>query len=458
VPIWLSALITLSLLVLLSGLAFSASYYVAPTGNDEDAGTQEKPWLTLQHAVDQVAPGDTILVESGTYAGCQMGRSGAADAPCTLKAAPGAKVIVDRPGDGNRRRSIIEVGTHREITSYWVVEGLEVMNAPRWGINLGRTDHVTVRNCVVHGCGLTGIFTSFSDHTLIESNESYGNHEHGIYHSNSGDYPILRGNRSHHNDGCGIHMNGDLNMGGDGIISHAVVEDNVIWENGKPRGGSAINCDGVSDSIIRNNLCYENHASGISLYAIDAAEGSSRNLVCNNTVVVAKDGRWALNIPWWQRRPAPVGNRAVNNILLSLNPDTGAIVIWGKEALAESDHNVVTDRFALDGVIAKEMAMPRGEDDHSPEGGRSPRPLRDWRKHGYDAHSRIAASHALFVDPAHGDYHLHSGSPAIGAGRQLPEVTADLEGRSRKGRKGWEAGCYLASPPGAGEAAGPRRK
>ena len=280
-PAWSVVLVSLAALALLSCPAVAATYYVAPTGDDTNPGAKAKPWLTLQHAVDQIAPGDTILVESGTYAGCQMRKSGTPEAPCTLKAAPGAKVIVDRRGPESRRRSIIEIGTHREVTSYWVVEGLEVVNSPMWGINLGRTDHVTVRGCTVHDCHQTGIFTSFSDHTLIENNESYGNHEHGIYHSNSGDYPIIRGNRSHHNDGCGIHMNGDLNMGGDGIISHAIVENNVIWENGKPRGGSAINCDGVSDSIIRNNLCYDNHASGISLYAIDATEGSSRTVVCN---------------------------------------------------------------------------------------------------------------------------------------------------------------------------------
>ncbi len=440
---WTALLVAASVLGLASA-ALPGTYYVAPSGDDGHPGTHVLPWATLQHAVDQAAPGDTILVQAGTYAGCQMRRSGAPDAPCTLKAAPGAKVVVNRLGEQNHRRSIIEVGTHREVTSYWVVERLEVVNSPMWGINLGRTDYVTVRNCVVHDCHQTGIFTSFSYHTVIENNESYHNHEHGIYHSNSGDYPIIRGNRSHHNDGCGIHMNGDINMGGDGIISHARVENNVIWENGKPRGGSAINCDGVSDSIIRNNLCYENHASGISLYAIDGAEASSRNVVCNNTVVMASDGRWALNIAWWQRRPAPVGNRVFNNILLSRNPSTGAIVLWGKEGLAESDHNVVVDRLAMDAVIPKEAAMPKGEDDHSQEGGRNALSLREWRKQGYDAHSRTAALDSLFVDPAHGDYHLRPKSPAIGAGEARPEVTTDLEGKARAGRRGWEAGCYAA--------------
>jgi len=94
--------------------------------------------------------------------------------------------------------------------------------------------------------GTWGIFTGFSYNILIENNNcSNSQDEHGIYHSNSGDYPIIRGNTCHHNNGCGIHMNGDISMGDDGIISYALVEGNTIYENGFD-GGSGINGDGVS--------------------------------------------------------------------------------------------------------------------------------------------------------------------------------------------------------------------
>src|SRR5207244_2669214 len=110
----------------------------------------------------------------------------------------------------------------------------------------------------------TGIFTAFSNHPVIQNNVSYSNGEHGIYHSNSGDYPTIRANQIHHNHAAGIHMNGDKSQGCDGIISFATVEKNVIFENGLG-GGSGINCDGVDSSTFRNNLLYANHASGISL-------------------------------------------------------------------------------------------------------------------------------------------------------------------------------------------------
>src|SRR5205823_11597270 len=164
---------------------------------------------------------------------------------------------------------------------------------------------------------LTGIFTAFSSNVLIQGNETDHNGEHGIYQSNSSVYPSIRANKSHHNASAGIHMNGDISQQpGNGLVQFATVENNVIWENGA-KGGSGINCDGVDDSIFRNNLLYSNHASGISLYVIDGAHGSSRNLVYNNTILMASDGRWAVNIPksGSKRVASPTGNKVFNNIL-----------------------------------------------------------------------------------------------------------------------------------------------
>ena len=45
----------------------------------------------------------------------------------------------------------------------------------------------------------------------------------------------------------------------------------------------------MQNSPIENNLLYNNHASGISLYQIDAAAGSTNNVVVNNTIIMAAD-------------------------------------------------------------------------------------------------------------------------------------------------------------------------
>ncbi len=406
-----------ALIVLVAACAQAAVCYVSTDGSDANAGTSAKPWATLQHAVDTVEPGDTIVVREGSYAGCRIARSGLPDAPCALNAEPGAHVVLDRPGPSSAHDGILEVERYGATIEHWTIEGFEVADSPHSGIDLRHTNHVTVRGCRVHDSAVTGIITSFSEHVVIEGNECYRNHEHGIYHANSADDPTIRANRIHHNDTCGIHMNGDASLGGDGQISRALVERNIIWENGAPRGGSAINCDGVSDSVFRNNLCVNNHASGISLYAGDGAEGSSRNRVYNNTFLMADGSRWVVNIPASRRgKPNPVDNVVRNNVLYTPYAERGSIHVYDPvDAGLQSDHNAVVDRLTTDG-------------------GSTVSSLRQWRTHGLDQHSIKITPEALTCGGEQMDadaFRPRPGSPLIGAGAPLPEVMEDLSGAAR---------------------------
>jgi hypothetical protein len=281
-----------------------------------------------------------------------------------------------------------------------------------------------VRDCTFADNGRWGVFTDFSDDTLVENCESYGAvEEHGIYISNSSDHPTIRRNRLHHNHACGLHMNGDISMGGDGIIAYALVEDNIIYENGAG-GGSGINMDGVTDSLVRNNLLYDNHASGISLYQIDGGSGSRDNRVLNNAILVPADGRWALNIP----NSNDTGNKLFNNIVFNFHSWRGSILI-AEPTLAgfESDYNVVMDRFSVDG-------------------GDTRISLAQWQALGFDTHSIVATPDQLFVDPAAHDYHLKAGSPAIDRGTVLSDVTDDLEGNPRPVGSAYDIGAYEFAP------------
>src|SRR5215475_4763111 len=87
-----------ALALCLASRASAATYYVATSGNDANIGSSTAPWSTLQHAVEAIAPGDTILVRSGTYAGCRIRNSGTPSAPKTLVRDAGAAVVIDTPG------------------------------------------------------------------------------------------------------------------------------------------------------------------------------------------------------------------------------------------------------------------------------------------------------------------------------------------------------------------------
>jgi len=424
------ALLSLTAGLFLSITASANTFYVSTTGADTNPGSLAQPWRTIQKAVDTIAAGDTIIVKPGSYAGCRIGKSGTAGGVCTLMAETVGTVIINSLSPANRHQSLIEIENFTSTIRYWVIDGFECASAQRYGIDLRDTDFITVQNCKAHNSGLTGIFLAFCYHPLIQNNESYSNGEHGVYQSNSGDYPTIIGNKLHHNFAAGLHMNGDRNFTpGDGIISFATVEKNMIWENGAG-GGSGINCDGVSDSIFRNNLLYNNHASGISLYAIDASEGSSRNRVYNNTIVMPSNGRWCVNIPPSSSgQPNPVGNDIRNNILYTSHTFRGSVSIYSASAAGfSSDYNVVVNRFSTDD-------------------GNTNRSLVSWQALGYDQHSIIATPDQLFTNAAANDYTLKSGSPAIDAGVTLSgDVSEDITGAARPRGLQFDIGCYEAAP------------
>ena len=382
-----------------------AAYVVAPTGNDVGPGNASQPWRTLQRAADELLPGDSVTVLAGTYAGFNMTADGTADAPITWHAQSGAII--------NTRNTVTADGINLEGADYVIVEGFRVENTTgtitRAGIRSVTNRGVIIRNNVCDQNGRWGIFTGFSEEVLIENNEtSRSQLEHGIYVSNSADFPIVRGNRIWGNRACGIHMNGDGTQGGDGIITGALIERNVIYDNGAS-GGSAINCDGVQESVIQNNLVYNQHSSGISLYQIDGSAPSSSNVIISNTIVIAADGRWCVNI-----HEAATDTTVMNNILLNNHPTRGSINISADSMPGlVSDYNVLCGRMTTDdGFTIQTLAQ--------------------WNANTLeDGNSLVATIGEVFLNPGNNDFRLSDTSPAREAATTANMPEADLLGAPR---------------------------
>jgi MYXO-CTERM domain-containing protein len=392
------------------GAARADSFHVATTGDDAAAGTSAAPWRTIQRAVRAVSPGDTVIVHTGSYVGFVVDVRGT-DAEPIAFVADGA-VAID--GAATTDRDAI----HVDGASWVRIEGFTVTHAARAGISAIDCDHIALHGNRVDQNGKWGIFSAFCDDLVIEDNEaSRSGDQHGIYASNSADRPVIRHNRIWGNAMCGIHMNGDISQGGDGVISDAVVEDNVIFDNGRA-GGSAINGDGVTRAVIRNNVLEGNHASGISLYQIDGGAPSTGNQVINNTVRMASDARWAINL-----QNGATGNVLRNNILLHPSPSRGAVDLCGACASGlVSDHNAVVGRFSLDGTMVD---------------------LATWRaRTAGDAASFVASEAELFADPGAGDLALRAGSPAIDRGVVDGAPADDVAGTSRPQGAAIDIGAY----------------
>lgn len=406
-------------------VALAETYYVSNDGNDSWPGTSPgSAFATLQHAADICTPGDSILTMDGWYAGFDL-RSGGSESAPVVFATTGDNAWIDR------ENPVTADGINLEGADWVVIDGYNLTGLPGNGIRVVLSDHVTVRNCFCDNCYERGIFTGFADWVTIEYNECQESiDEHGIYHSNSGDHPVIRYNICHHNNGCGIHMNGDESSGGDGIISDAEVYGNIIYENGNA-GGSGINCDGVVESRIYNNLLYMNHSSGISLFRIDGATGSHHVQVYNNLIVQPEDGRWGININNGSNCAT-----LLNNIVLSAHVYRGSISIEPSSLEGfQSDYNLIEDRLSTDG-------------------GDTVITLDEWQALGYGESSAVCTSwSATFADWVNGDYHHAQGSRAVDSGTDEVEavVSDDIQGVPRPQGSGFDMGCYEMYPAGTGE-------
>jgi len=421
-------------------LMLSATYYVSPTGSDSNPGTAAAPFQTLQaganavtadaNAGGGVAAGDTVIVRAGTYAagmilGWNTSASGVANSPITFEAdpaaAPGSVIITGR--DYETMDGIdVEQGSN-----YIVIQGFIINNTS------GSISHAGIRvagaNCVIqnntaNACGDWGIYTSFADYVLIQDNVASNSiNQHGIYVANSTLDPVIQGNQIFGNHDGGLQLNGDASQGGDGLDTGALIQDNIIHDNGTG-GGAAINCDGVQYARIQNNLLYNNHSTGIALFDEDGAAGSIDNVVVNNTIIEASDSRWCINI-----NSGSTGNTVYNNILYNYNSNNGSIEI-SEDSLSGfvSNYNTVDGQFAdyTTGLVMNQA---------------------QWMIFcGQDGNSFIATPAQLFVNPAGGNYHLLAGATAVDAGTSMAAPNQppayDLEGNPRPQGNGYDIGVY----------------
>lgn len=282
-----ACLITAAQLVILLGAsAVATDYAVSPKGSDSAAGTAEAPFRTIGKGLGVLAPGDTLAVAPGVYReSCTLSVTASKESPVVIRG-------VEMPHiEASGRDGIL-------ITdSAWVrIEGLKITGAERAGVLIGGSENVTLRGCILGDNGVWGVQSAMSRHITVEKCEIYGSKkEHGIYFSTT-DYPTATDNRIRDCASCGVHMNGDLSEGGDGMITGATIARNQITGCGSA-GGSAINMDGVEKSLIDANVIDRNLAGGITSFKGDGKSGGSGNTIRGNLIRFAPGvGRFGVQL------------------------------------------------------------------------------------------------------------------------------------------------------------------
>lgn len=428
---------TFILLISFPVSSFAATYYVAATGSsNSNNGSEGSPWATIQYAVDQVSAGDSIVVENGSYDPFHVTTHGTNANRIVVQARNRQAVTIN----GSESYGGRYAGIH--ITSdYVTIDGFRVIAtgspSSERGIRLSGTDGdiregVTISNNYVSNAGWTGITTSFANNVVVEYNEVTGSvGQHGIYVANSGDNPIIRGNYIHNNNQAGLHMNGDQYSGGDGLISNAIVENNVIYNNCTGAWSSAINLDGVANSIIRNNLMFDNPCQGISNFRIDGSSASSNNQILNNTLVMTDAASHALKF-----RNGSTGGYIRNNILIQQGSGDALAVSSDSMSGLDSDYNIIIHTTSASSAV----------EDYSG--------LSNWQSStGQDAHSfSVSGSgtsdilNKIFVNPTTNintaDYSLKSTSAAVDAGATVANASKDINDYNRPLGSAYDIGAF----------------
>ncbi len=432
-----------------------STYYVSPTGSDSNAGTKTSPFATFQNAIKSLHPGDTLDAEPGTYAGLIAGWDtvpatsgdpygyiqGTAGSPVTIQAdptAPAGSVVINSRDNKTRWGIDLEPGCNYVTISGITIKdtgGITDASDRGGGIKATGTND-TINQCdvasIVYGFGLFADNANnivMSDNTITKvGSQGNGNYGHGIYISGSTSGAKLIGNLIYNNDLTGIHINGDASEGGLGLVTNALIENNVIYNNGQ----NAINADGIQSSLIENNLIYNYQSYGICLYRIDASAGSINNVIVNNTIDsgVSSTTDGAIRI-----LDASTGNTILNNILLD-----------GTSIAFRISSN------SVQGTVSNHNVVPASAEIQSDDTGNL-ETFATWQAStSQDKNSFSATPAQLFVNPTGNGYSEISTSPSIGAGTATDAPSTDIVGNARPSSNGYDVGAYefeqsSTSPP-----------
>ncbi len=269
--------------------AANCTHHVAVGGNDDNPGTAQAPWRTIQHAADLAQPGNTVCIHDGIYAEGQvnLSRSGTAAAPITLTSAPGETATLQGKLELSKGVSYISLGG-------FVVSGYDI-----WGVTLiGDNHHVRLSKLNVSG-GEAGIRL-----TEGESDSPPGSGpvsdvivEDSVVRDAAGTAVDCTPGPCDRVTFRRLEISGSglaAGFGGDGLGLEkgrdVLVEDCYIHDN----GGDGIDLNSrdktgnVPGIVVRRNRVARNHLQGIKLWAGGRMEN---NLVWGqglNPVVVGK--------------------------------------------------------------------------------------------------------------------------------------------------------------------------
>ncbi len=408
-------------------------YYVAPTGDDENPGTEAQPWRTIQKAADTLVAGETVLIKEGIYPERVVPRnSGSPNNHIVYAAYPGDTVNID-----GADIEVPEWGGLFDITekNYIRVSGLRVMNAGpnphNPGIQADTASHIIIEYNYVYHTSDSGIGIWNSNNVIVDGNEVaeacyngwnesisvgntdtfevrdnlvYDSQKEGICAKDGSSNGKVYGNEVHHTEAVGFYVDASdaytFNIEVFGNVAHDIVEDGFAL---------ASEVGGLLENVkVYNNIAYNNGWVGlrVSDCCIDAHPISNAWIVNNTFYNNGQEygGGIALDNP--QARDIVIRNNICSQNL--------SFQIAVNQELAAKDFTV--DHNLIDGYLGEEEGGIYGD---------------DYRE-----------GDPAFVNPTGADFHLQENSSAIDQGSETDAPATDFDGQPRPSGDGYDLGAY----------------
>lgn len=291
----------------------AAGIYVAPDGDDNATGSAIAPFKTIKQAADHATKGQTIYLRGGTYYNREYGqpfsnRSYGSIARITTSGT-GLKPITLRPHGNEYVKLVSDVnGLQFKGAQHWVVENLEIVGTAQslslsdamatwWsdnnkqttgrGISTNSSQHITIRNNIIHDFAGAGVGNNGSDMITVENNIIFNNGwwstagTHGVANSY---LTTVAGNEGKE----ALTMTGNLVFGNQSrIVSHVFSKGNVELVIDEGNGLHAQNNSKTFDGTARieNNLLLFNGKAGFGINTMDNVKVKNNAFYQNAQIV-----------------------------------------------------------------------------------------------------------------------------------------------------------------------------
>ena len=366
---------------MLAGASSAAERYVdnsgaPPCSNSLSAGSQSRPWCTINYAVGRAGPGDIVYVKNGTYREDVYidGRHGGANY-ITFRNYPGHSPVIRGSGVESGRNKIVN-------SSFLKLIGFTITNIQQ-GLFVDTSNNIILQNLKVYNVGQEAV--------RIRLNSSFVTLQDSVIHDT----------RKWQFNGEGVYIG-----------------------TSSSQQPSSPPYDNTHDILVKNNTIYNTNDE-----CIEAKEGTYNITIDGNTMrdCLLDPGitslHWgAIEVMEHKKYYGSNPNHVIKNNIIHMTKTgigvhTGATVfnnvIYGQTG---GFRGISIDNAGSDDYVRRiyhnTIDLPNSRAVAS-SGGASV----DIRNNiGPSSTSNIAAQNAFFVNRATGDYHLASGSAPIDAG------------------------------------------